>query len=336
MEQPKVSIIIPIYETEKTIERCVRSLFEQTLDNIEYIFVDDCTPDRSIDILKELFTQYPERAKTSKIAKHNLNKGLPSARNTALSMATGTYIGMVDSDDWVEPTMFQILYESAATIDADIVWCDYYEEKDGSKNIVEQKCRDEFSKLGIMQSLFGIHPTLMGCVWNKLIKRHLYSDYEIRFPDGLNQGEDIATIVKLIYCANTFYHVPRVLYHYVINCNSLTSNKNRNALRVTEYLRNYIAMERFFRSVNIIDKIKTQFSQSALDCKIQFLLDRKARNYKMVEELMPESNDIIFSHDVYMRKDYRFLLYAATKHLSFPFLLKDLYSWMQSAFSFYK
>jgi glycosyltransferase involved in cell wall biosynthesis len=330
MEQPKVSIIIPVYKTETTIERCVRSLFEQTLDNIEYIFVDDCTPDSSMDILKELFTQYPEKAKTSKVAKHNQNQGLPSARNTGLSIATGTYIGMVDSDDWVEPTMFQNLYENASKINADIVWCDFYEERNGDKILVQQECRDEYSKIDILQSLFGKEPTLMGCVWNKIVKRHLYFDYGIHYPDGLNQGEDIATIVKLIFYASTFCHIPKALYHYMVNPQSLTRNAKRGSQRVTEYLRNYIVIEKFLQSVDILDKIELEFSQSALECKIHFLLDSRARNFKLADVLFPEANKLIFANVIIMRNDYRCLLWAASKHFYFPFLLKDLYSWFQS------
>ncbi len=96
-----ISILVPIYGVEKYIERCSRSLFGQTYFNIEYIFVDDCTKDNSIGILKKVLMDYPLRAKKVKIVSHSTNRGLSAARNTALTHAEGAYIMHVDSDDYL-------------------------------------------------------------------------------------------------------------------------------------------------------------------------------------------------------------------------------------------
>lgn len=98
---PKVSVIIPVYGVEKYIERCVRSLFEQTLDDIEYIFVDDCCLDRSIEILDNVIKEYPNRRTDIKIVHHKENKGLAQARQSGIKVATGEYFVHCDSDDWV-------------------------------------------------------------------------------------------------------------------------------------------------------------------------------------------------------------------------------------------
>ena len=100
---PKVSVVIPVYGVEKYIERCARSLFEQTLDDIEYIFVNDCTKDRSIDILNEVINDYPARKQQIRIVHHKENKGLPFARQSGWQVATGEYVANCDSDDWVDP-----------------------------------------------------------------------------------------------------------------------------------------------------------------------------------------------------------------------------------------
>ena len=122
----KVSVIIPIYKVRNFIERCACSLFEQTLQDIEYIFVDDASPDDSIDILKSCVERYPERASHVHILVHEHNQGLPAARNTGLPVATGEYIFHCDSDDFVEKDMLEIMYKVATEEDADMVYCDFY------------------------------------------------------------------------------------------------------------------------------------------------------------------------------------------------------------------
>ena len=121
---PKVSVIIPVYNVEKYMEKCCRSLFGQTLENMEFIFVDDCTPDNSISVIESVLQEYPQRKSQVKITHHDKNRGLPSARNTGLGLAQGNYIIHCDSDDWVAPFMYEKMYARAVAENADIVWCD--------------------------------------------------------------------------------------------------------------------------------------------------------------------------------------------------------------------
>ena len=107
----KVSILVPIYNVETYIHQCAVSLFEQTYNNIEYIFVDDASPDNSITILKDLIKRYPKREKDVRIITHEKNRGLAVARNTAISNATGDYIFIVDSDDYMEKQTIEWMVE---------------------------------------------------------------------------------------------------------------------------------------------------------------------------------------------------------------------------------
>ena len=107
---PKVSVIVPIYGVEPYIERCVRSLMEQTYTNCEYIFVDDCTPDASVEILKRVLEDYPNRKQKVKIIQNEKNQGLPQTRKHGFQYATGDFVANVDSDDFVEPYYFFINY----------------------------------------------------------------------------------------------------------------------------------------------------------------------------------------------------------------------------------
>lgn len=186
-ERYKVSVIIPIYNVEKFVTRCVESLFKQTLENVEYIFVDDATPDNSISRVKDLLIQYPEKINCCCIIKHEMNKGLPAARNTGLSVAKGKYIFHCDSDDFVEPDMLEKMWRKAEDTDADIVWSDWFLSYETRERYMFQPQFDS-----VEDALKGIlSGTMKYNVWNKLIRRELYINNNILFPEGHGMGEDM-------------------------------------------------------------------------------------------------------------------------------------------------
>ena len=125
----KVSVVIPVYNVEKYIETCVRSLFEQTLHDVEYVFVDDCSPDRSVEILKGLVGEYQtrleEEGKVVRILRMPVNSGQAKVRREGVAHCTGEYIIHCDSDDWVETDMYRAMYETAVASGSDVVVCDY-------------------------------------------------------------------------------------------------------------------------------------------------------------------------------------------------------------------
>ena len=121
--QPKVSIIITVYNREKYIEECARSLFEQSLDDIEYIFINDASTDNSIEILKTTANNYPQRIPYIKIINLDQNGGVANARNIGIDNVTGDYTIHTDSDDWVDRDMYKQLYKKALETNADIVGC---------------------------------------------------------------------------------------------------------------------------------------------------------------------------------------------------------------------
>ena len=124
-DSPSVSVIIPVYKTEEYIEKCADSLFKQTLDNIEYIFIDDNSPDRSIDLLTNVLECFPKRKGQVRIIRHTANTGVSYVRNEGLYIANGEYIIYCDSDDYVDIEMYEKLYSKAKENNADIVGCDF-------------------------------------------------------------------------------------------------------------------------------------------------------------------------------------------------------------------
>lgn len=126
---PKVSVVIPVYGVEKYIERCARSLFEQTLDDIEFIFVDDCTPDRSMEILAQIIKEYrlrfAEKNYVVRTERMPTNSGQAAVRRHGIQLCTGNYIIHCDSDDWVDKDLYKQMYLLAISSGTDIVISNY-------------------------------------------------------------------------------------------------------------------------------------------------------------------------------------------------------------------
>lgn len=219
-DMPKVSVIIPVYGVEKYIERCARSLFEQTLDCIEYIFVDDCSPDKSIEILERVADEYRSRLveeqKLVRIERMSKNSGLPAVRKYGIQFCTAEYIIHCDSDDWIEMDMYRIMYEEAKRNDADIVMCGY-KATDGVK-VFKECYHQQTNKAKLLSSLLILHESWS--VWNKMCKRSLY-DSDIVYPT-LAMGDDMVLTTQMVLNAQRIAVVNKALYNYFYNPNSIT------------------------------------------------------------------------------------------------------------------
>lgn len=213
---PKVSVIVPVYGVEQYIERCARSLFEQTLEDIEFIFVDDCTPDKSIEILKNVLEDYPLRKDQVKIVSHEKNMGLPIARQSGLKVASGDYVIHCDSDDWVDVTMYEKMYNKAIEEDADMVVCDYIvTDGESTQNIV--KACHSVKPFEFLENMLFQRDPWSHC--NKLFKKTAY--YNVTFPTGA-MGEDMAITLQLLWNCNYLSYINEPLYYYYYNFNSIT------------------------------------------------------------------------------------------------------------------
>lgn len=282
----KVSVIVPVYNVERYIGRCVRSLMEQTLSDVEYIFVDDCSPDCSIGILKDMIGRYGEKSCT--IISHEENKGLPAARNTGLAAASGKYIFHCDSDDWVEPDMLQVLYDKAEAEGADIVWCDWFLSFSERERYMKQP--------GYSSPYAALKGMLSGRmkynVWNKLIRRDLYLSGKVRFPEGYGMGEDL-TVIRLFTYAGKVAYVNRAFYHYVQQ-NAGAFSRNYTDKRLAELKHNADETISFLNGKfgNALDKEIAFFK---LDMKFPFLIGDDKNRYILWQTWYPEANRYIFA-----------------------------------------
>ena len=291
---PKVSVIIPVYGVEKYIERCARSLFEQTLDDIEYIFVDDCTRDNSINILKDIINLDPNRREQITIVRHEINKGLPRARKTGVENAHGKYIAHCDSDDYVEKDMYEILYYKAEEEDADIVFCDYYYEG-RYKTVIKAFPENRMDK-----DYINYHcSSYTGAVtmYSYFAKRELYN--YIEFPTS-NICEDQATTCQLRYFGNKLAYIQKPLYHYVISKNSMTTFDSDEKIKrnLTQAKNNIDFIISFYKKKQIGEKYINIIKTRTVTELMTYVKDKKKLR-EMSAEFYPEIRCRVYSdHDI--------------------------------------
>ena len=207
----KISVCVPVYGVEKYIERCARSLFEQTLqDDVEFIFVNDCTKDNSIEILRKVLLEYPHRREQVRIIEHPCNKGLSAARNTALANAAGEYITHVDSDDFLKPNALEKLLETAQKTDADFVTAGVCMQYDDHEEFLPVPAYE--NKADYLSDMLS--RKILCNIWNNLIRKKLYTQHNITVPETLNMGEDLAVTPRLVHFAEKVAFCPEVLYCY--------------------------------------------------------------------------------------------------------------------------
>lgn len=285
----KISVIVPVYKVEKFITRCVRSLMEQTMDNVEYIFVDDASPDNSIQILKKVLADYPGRRDNVRILIHAENKGLPAARNTGLAVATGEYIFHCDSDDFVEKDLLSTLYETACRENADIVWSDYYISYPNNERYLKQPSYDtpEAALRGMLNGRMKYN------VWNKLAKRSLYTDNNITFPSGYAMGEDM-TMMFLFSYAHKVAYVGKALYHYVSNNASMTNVPKPNHLVELKHNSDRVLA---FLEKRYNGTWKEEGYSFMLLMKWPFLTGHNSKLYPLWKEWCPEANSHIWKRN---------------------------------------
>ncbi|MEI8273801.1 MAG: glycosyltransferase family 2 protein, partial [Paludibacter sp.] len=222
---PKVSILVPVYNVSKYIERCARSLFEQTFQDIEYIFVDDASSDNSIDLLNNVLLDYPIRQKQVSILNNKKNQGVGISRNIAIDFSKGEYIAFIDSDDYIESNTIEVLYNFSVLENADIVVFDMEIECNHHKEIISDKIlvHKEENLKNILTEEISHN------LCNKFVRSRLYKMNECRIPNGLNYHEDFYVCVRLFFYAEIIKKIDKVFYHYVYT-NSVSITKRMSKM----------------------------------------------------------------------------------------------------------
>ena len=301
----KVSFIVAMYNVATYIEQCARSLFEQTEKDLEFIFVDDASPDNCTEIVRRVMGEYPERVPQVKIVRHEQNKRIIETRRDGLSAATGEYVTFIDGDDYVEPRHAELMYAKAVQSDADCVICDFFYSSD--KDYEAGSIPQDFIDRGVDLRSAILNRDLAPYLGSKLVRRTVLTDNDIVWGKG-SYGEDVvlsameAFYSKRVECVN----VP--LHHYRYNPNSISNqiDEQRLVRNHVEYSGNIQIIEDFFRSKGCVDLFAKGLYISKVNVRNYLLpLVGKKKYRRMWMKSFPETNKAIFWGDKSHKSTYR-------------------------------
>ena len=271
---PKVSIIVPFYNVEGYIEKCLETLVNQSLAEIEIIVVNDGSKDRSIEIVKKFLKQYPEKI----IYLEKENGGLSDARNFGIKHAKGEYIAFLDSDDYVEKDMYQNMYELAKKEDSDMVECDFYWEYPNKRKIDTANQYNE--KKEMLEKVRVV-------AWNKLIKKEILEKANIQFPKGYRY-EDVEFTYELIPFLGKVSFCKKPLVHYIQREGSISNSQNERTKEIFDVLDHVIE---FYKQNEIYNEYKEQLEYVYIRYAFcsSFLRMIKIENEELKEKLLDET-----------------------------------------------
>lgn len=236
IQNPEISVIIPVYNVAPYIRECAESLFNQTQQSIEYIFIDDFSTDNSLEILNDVVTQFPDRQSQIKIISNKENKGISFCRQKGLSLAKGKWVIHCDSDDLVRKDCYETMLSKANTIKGDIIICSYKLFGETVPDIIKYQGEGNITPQQLIQSLSGNSDRIIhGSLCNKLIKTELCRN--INLDNNISFCEDEIFLYNLLVNNRNINIeiIPDCLYYYRVHPKSLTFKKDEK--RVQDILR---------------------------------------------------------------------------------------------------
>ena len=330
MDNKEISIIVPVYNAEKTIERCINSILKQTIiDRMEVILVDDGSEDNSLKIIKKYEKDYNG---TIKVFKQN-NSGPAAARNYGIKMSKGKYIGFIDIDDYIDERMFESMKNEMDQPDIDLVLVGRYnvQGEDSKKAIINNSCNTGMSLCENPEIL----SRMSTFVWDKLFKKSIIEENNIVFPENVKYAEDLYFITEYKYYANKISVIKEPLYYYIAESeNSITNTCNEKWLDIIRVLD---MVNKFFIGKGEFQKYKNELLKISMGffCR-RIKAFKKAKNKKIqvkfVEEFYKYFNyyfsnwkDKLQMYGEKKRKKYRTNLSMMKIYIYLPNFLKNKY-----------
>jgi glycosyltransferase involved in cell wall biosynthesis len=253
MENPDIffSIIVPVYNDDTHLPRCLDSILAQTYQVYECLLIDD----GSTDNCPVICDSYSKKYKHISVY-HKKNEGISKTRQFGLDHAKGSYIFFVDSDDWVQPFLFDTVYQSIIRDgNTDILYMDFYNETFNGKQklCVQKPCVNDNDKV-IKQVIKG---ELFSCLWNIVFKKDFYIKNKLRFTETINYGEDSLFIVEALFYKPKIKRIDGAFYHHTFNKNSFTQ-QNKKA-KFIERIKFIDELNKLFEKYNRLDLKKYNF-----------------------------------------------------------------------------
>lgn len=238
----KVSVLVPVYGVEKYIRRCVESLFNQTYADLEFVFVDDCSPDRSIDILRSVMAERPERAGQVRLIRNPSNQGIGAVRQTLIDECTGDCLTFVDSDDYLPPRAVELLCAEMERSGADMVDGGWQRVTRSGAGGVNKPFQDGDERRYL--SLLLCQNLVSNRMWGRLYRRRLFTDHGIRLARGVDFCEDYSVMTRLMFYARRSFINDPVYFYSDENATSYTHTTSPRHVR--SFLRSNAIVLGFF------------------------------------------------------------------------------------------
>lgn len=313
---PKVSVIVPVYNVEKYLDRCLDSLVNQTLQEIEIIVINDSTPDQSQIIIDKYMNLYPNKV----FSYIKPNGGLSDARNYGMSKMKGDYFGFVDGDDYVEYSMFEKLYERAIQEEADVTTCDFYWTYPNRL----QRATD-----GPYTNERELLTKMMPTVWNKLYKKSWFDSLDIEFPVGLRY-EDSSFSIRLAPFIRKLAYVNEPLVYYVQRQDSITYTQNS---KVGDMLTVFNDIFEFYQKHNLYDQYQSELEYLTLKYFLgsSFLRAAQIQDKNTRKAILKEGWDLLNKRFPTWRKNQYLLSQKDKKHLYYRYTNKSIYDALANA-----
>ena len=301
----KVSVIVPIYNVENYIKKCLESLVNQTLNELQIILVNDGSKDKSGNIAKEYADKFPEKI----IYLEKKNGGLSDARNFGIPYAKGEYIAFLDSDDYIDLNAYETMYNKAIEEDSDLVECNFIWEYD---NKIKKDVRIEYSNKKEMLAFIRV------VAWNKLIKRKLIVDKNILFPKGLRY-EDVEFTYKLLPFVNKVSFVNDFFVHYMQRKDSIANVQNEKTSQIFDILNNVL---NFYKENNLYDEYKQELEYNYARYLLCSSLKRMSKipDKNVRKKLIKESWELLNKTFPEWRKNYLIKHGKGIKNLYLKFI----------------
>ena len=311
-----ISIIVPVYNVEKYLEKCVNSICNQTYKNLEILLIDDESNDGSSELCDKL-VQRDYRIKVI----HKKNGGSTSARNVGLKASCGKYIGFVDSDDWIEPDMYERMYHRMTTENVDIVMCGRYEDVGNtSKEVYHGVEEGRYGKQELMQNIYPkmivgeafFEWCIFPGVWDKLFRRECVERFQLAVDERIVMGEDAACAYPALLHADSIYIMHECLYHYRQTTSSIVKRlqdyeREREQFRVL-----YQSVDLAFQKDGHIYDLRQQWKKYVLFLMIP-RSDGLYRGYEQLDFLFPfpgvkkGSTIVLYGAGTYGQRLYTYL-----------------------------
>ena len=304
---PKISVIVPVYNTEKYLHRCIDSVLAQTYKDFELLLIDDGSKDSSGAICDE----YAARDSRVKVF-HKENGGVSSARNAGLAIASGDWIMHLDGDDWIAPDIQERLIRKGEDTGADIVMGDFlfaYSDRDILYSLPDWDNNKTASLNRYITSVWT-------CVWGGIHKRSLYEVYQLKSPQGVTYCEDFHLMARLCYHAKKVVNLHRPFYHYRQQEGSVMHNLNKKTERDEQWV--YQDIIRFFKEQGVYDDYRKSMCWRMLKATQELVLDKST--WKTFQEMVPEKKHYIWDCP-YINRKLKMNMWCLTHHLSWISLM---------------